>query len=560
MSNSEARPRIGVFVCCCGSNIAGYVDVPSVAKYSKTLPNVVFVKENLYTCSEGGINEIKGAIVDQNLNRVVVASCTPRTHQPLFMSSCKEAGLNPYLFEMVNIRDQCSWVHMQEKEKGTEKAKDLIRMGVAKAALLNPLESVELGVTHSALVIGGGIAGISAAESLAGMGYQVILVEKQSRLGGLLNQLNKIYPGAKDPRAFLEEHVDRVTKDSRISVITDAEVQSVEGYVGNFKVGVSSNSRTRTYEIGALVVATGTNVYEPPDGVYGYDGRRVITQMQLEKRLNEGVDPAPRNVVMVQCAGARVPERPYCSRICCQVAIKNALEIRRSFPDAHVSILYRDLQMYGVANEELLRKAKEAGVRFMYYDVSRPPEVEGEHVRVFHQLLGKELDLPADLVVLSTPLVANEDAPRLSGLLRVPLDANHFFLEGHAKLKPLDFASEGVYLCGSARYPANLTESIAQGLGAASRAATLLSKEHLYTSGITASVNPESCVGCLGCVQTCPFQAISFNPEQGVCEVNPVLCKGCGTCAATCPSQSIQLMGFTPKQLYAQIDKVLADD
>jgi len=560
VSNSEAKPRIGVFVCCCGSNIAGYVDVPAVAKYARTLPNVVLVQENLYTCSEGGINEIKNAIVEQQLNRVVVASCTPRTHEPLFRNSCKEAGLNPYLFEMVNIRDQCSWVHMKEREKGTEKAKDLIRMGVAKAAMLTPLDSVELGVTHSALVIGGGIAGMSAAESLAGMGYPVILVEKQRRLGGLLNQLHKIYPGARDPRALLEEHVDRVTKDARITVITDAEVQSVDGYIGNFNVGVSSDGRTRLYEVGALVVATGATVRQPPDGVYEYDGRRVITQIQLERRLSEGIDPAPRNVVMVQCVGARVRERPYCSRICCQIAIKNALEIRRLFPDTHVSILYRDLQMYGVANEEMLRKAKEAGVRFMYYDVDRPPEVENEHVKISHQLLGKELDLPADLVILSTPLVANEDAPRLSGLLRVPLDANNFFLEGHVKLKPLDFASEGIYLCGSARYPANLAESIAQGLGAASRAATLLSKEHLYTSGITASVNPESCVGCLGCVQTCPFQAISFDPEQGVCKVNPVLCKGCGTCAATCPSQSIQLMGFTPKQLYAQIDQVLADD
>lgn len=556
----EPRPKIGVFVCCCGSNIAGYVDVPAVAEYARTLPNVVLARENLYTCSEGGINEIKNAIIEQKLDRVVVASCTPRTHEPLFRNSCKEAGLNPYLFEMVNIRDQCSWVHMKEREKGTEKAKDLVRMGVAKAEMLTPLDSIELSVSHSALVIGGGVAGMSAAESLAGMGYPVILVEKQNRLGGLLNQLRKIYPGAKDAGTLLEEHVDRVSKDARITVLTDAEVQSVDGYIGNFKVGVSGRGGARTYEVGALVVATGATVLQPPDGVYGYDGRRVITQMQLERRLSDGLEPVPRNVVMVQCVGARVRERPYCSRICCQIAVKNALEIRSLFPDTHVSILYRDLQMYGVSNEEMLRRAKEAGVRFMYYDVGRPPEVKSEHVKIFHQLLGKELELPADLVVLSTPMVANEDAPRLSGLLRVPLDANNFFLEGHVKLKPLDFASEGLYLCGSARYPANLAESIAQGLGAASRVATLLSKEHLYTSGITAFVNPESCAGCLGCVQTCPYQAISFDPEQGVCKVNPVLCKGCGACAATCPSQSIQLMGFTPKQLYAQIDKVLADD
>lgn len=549
--------RIGVFVCHCGSNIAGYINIDTLVEYAKTLPNVAFVQPNLYTCSEGGINEIKKSIKAENLNRVVVASCTPRTHEPLFRSACAEAGLNPYLFEMVNIRDQCSWVHMQQKEEGTHKAADLIRMGVAKAAALEPLQENELSITRGALVIGGGIAGMSAATSLARMGYRVYLVEKQDRLGGMLNNLGTLAPGHLPAADVVAEKIGEVKALSGIDVRTSSTVTALDGYIGNFRATIETGGKEDSVMVGVVVVAIGADVLKP-EGYYKYDGQRVISQFELEGRLRQGLDESIRSVVMIQCVGARSPERKYCSRICCQTAVKNAMLIREANPKAHVSILYRDMQMYGVENETLFRQAKAKGVRFMYYDPKQPPEVGGGHVKVFHQLMGKEMDLPADLVTLSTPLVARPDADPIAKLLRVPLDENKFFLEGHVKLKPLDFATDGVFLCGSCRYPANVREAVAQGLGAASRAATLLSKEKMFTSGIVARINDETCIGCQGCQDVCPYQAIWFDDKAGVCKVNSVLCKGCGACSATCPSGSAQLKGFTSKQLMNQIDEVLA--
>jgi len=556
LPEDKADIRIGVFVCHCGSNIAGYLDIDALVEYSKTLPHVSFVQPNLYTCSEGGINEIKRAIKEQNLNRVVVASCTPRTHEPLFRSSCEEAGLNPYLFEMVNIRDQCSWVHMSQREEGTEKAKDLIRMGVAKAAELEPLKPIELKMEPGALVIGGGIAGMSSASALAGMGFQVILVEKGDRLGGMLNKLHTIAPAHKEASHIVDAKIREVETNPNIQVRTSAQLEELQGYIGNYQAKVTSGGNREDFKVGIIVVAIGAHVLKP-EGLYSYDGQQVINQLELESRLKEGRNGS-KNVVMIQCVGARSEERKYCSRICCQTAVKNALLIRQANPESRVSILYRDMQMYGVENETMFREAKAKGVRFIYYDAAKPPQVMEGHVRVFHQLMGKEMDLPADLVVLSTPLVATSDAEEISKLLRVPLDENNFFLEGHVKLKPLDFATDGVFLCGSARYPANVREAVAQGLGAASRASTLLSKERMFTSGIIATISEETCVGCQGCLEVCPYQAIWYDENTGVCRVNGVLCKGCGTCAAACPSGSAILKGFTGRQLFKQIDQVLA--
>jgi heterodisulfide reductase subunit A len=548
--------RIGVFVCHCGSNIAGYLNMQALVDYAQTLPQVAFVQANLYTCSEGGINEIKNAIGLQNLNRVVVASCTPRTHEPLFQGACLEAGLNPYLFQMVNIRDQCSWVHMREEEAATGKAKDLIRMGVAKAGLLKPLDSIELSVTPSALVLGGGIAGLTASNSLAKMGFEVILVEREDELGGLLRSLNKILPSGISASAYLEKIVSEVKQNPMIQIRTSAAVETVQGFVGNFEVAVRSQAGEENFKVGIVVVATGARVFTP-EGFYGYDGRRVITHLELEALQKQG-RAAVDQAVFIQCVGSRMEGRKYCSRTCCMTAVKNAILIKEANPKAGVAILYRDMQMYGIENEELFRKSKQMGVRYINYDPSQPPVVEDTQVRVFHQLLGKEVALPADLVVLSTPLVAYPDAERISQLLRVPLDVNRFFMEGHVKLKPLDFASDGIFLCGNCRYPATLRETIAQGLGAASRAATLLSKGKMFTSGIVAGINAATCVGCQGCMEVCPYQAIHFDKDKGICFINQVLCKGCGACAATCPSASAQLSGFTTRQLLAEIDKAIA--
>jgi heterodisulfide reductase subunit A2 len=553
---AKSDVRVGVFICDCGSNIAGYLQMKELVEYAKTLPNVAFVQENLYTCSEGGINEIKEAIPREHLNRVVVASCTPRTHEPLFQSACEEAGLNPYLFEMANIRDQCSWVHMREGEKATERAKGQIGMAVAKAARLRELSRIKLGLYHSAVVIGGGVSGMSTAMALGNMGYEVDLVEKQDRLGGLLNDLNLVLPAHEPPSVLVNDLKSRLESNPKVKIHTLSEVRKVEGYVGNFIVTLSENGTESKIKAGVIVVAVGARVLKP-QGLFGYDGERVITHLELEAMLKQGVSQ-PKNVVMVQCVGSRCEERTYCSRICCMTGVKNAILLKEAEPQTTVTILYRDMQMYGVENEDMFRKSKEMGVRYVTYDPGRPPTVESGQVKVYHLRMGKEIAIPAELVVLSTPLVAQEDVGDISTMLKVPVNANGFFLEGHVKLKPLDFATDGVYLCGNARFPSTIREAVSQGLGAASRAAGVLSKEALYTSGVVADINSDTCCGCLGCVDVCPYGAINYMEDRGICQVNKVLCKGCGGCAATCPSGSARLEGFSSDQIYAQIEQALA--
>jgi heterodisulfide reductase subunit A len=557
--NQQQDIRIGVFLCHCGSNIAGYLDMEALDEYAKTLPHVAFVQRNLYSCSEGGINEIKNGIKEQNLNRVVVASCTPRTHEPLFRSSCEEAGLNPFLFEMVNIRDQCSWVHMQQQKDGTEKAKDLVRMGVAKAALLQPQESITSAVQTRALVIGGGIAGMTAATALSRRGYEVVLVEKEERLGGILNRVNRLGPVMIDATELIEGKIQEVLQEPRITVFTAARVTAVQGFIGKFNVAVETGSDIKKIDIGVIIVATGGRVYVP-EGLYNYDGRRVITQLEMESRLKNGLDSAVKNVVMIQCVGSRNEERPYCSRICCQIAVKNAILIKEQLPDAKVSILYQDMQMYGVENEEMFRDSKAKGVRYIHYDPDRPPQVASDQVQVYHSLLGRELTLPADLVVLSTPLVAQEDATVTSQLLRVPVDENGFFLEGHVKLKPLDFATDGVFLCGGARFPANIREVIAQGLGAASRASIPLAQGSVVVEPIISVLSDEdACRGCSLCVALCPYGALEIHRTDKGRKVNviDVACKGCGVCAATCYQHALTINSYTNQQIEAQIDAFL---
>jgi heterodisulfide reductase subunit A2 len=551
--------RIGVFLCHCGSNIAGYLNMEELGEFCEKLPHVTFVQRNLYTCSEGGINEIKKGIKEQNLNRVVVASCTPRTHEPLFRSSCGEAGLNPYLFEMVNIRDQCSWVHMKEQEDGTNKAKDLVRMGVAKAALLEPQESIMSEVQVRALVIGGGIAGMTSALALANRGYEVVLVEREEALGGLLNNLNKLGPTMIEANELVEEKTRSVTGHSNITVFTNAKVTEVQGFIGKYKVDIETGSGVKKIDIGVIVVATGGRPFVP-EGLYNYDGKRVVTQLEMEKLLKAGLDPAIKNVVMIQCVGSRNEERPYCSRICCQTAVKNAMLIRELNPDAKVSILYRDMQMYGVENEEMFRDSKAKGVRYINYDPANPPQVEPDKVRVYHALLGRDMDLPADLVVLSTPLVSQEDADVISRLLRVPVDENGFFLEGHVKLKPLDFATDGIFLCGSARFPANIREAVAQGLGAASRASIPLSKGSVVVEPIISVLADEdACRGCGLCVALCPYGALEIQKTEKGRKVHviDVACKGCGVCAATCYQHALSINSFTDRQIEAQLEAFL---
>ncbi|MEW6347729.1 MAG: FAD-dependent oxidoreductase [Thermodesulfobacteriota bacterium] len=554
--SQENDVRVGVFICDCGSNIAGYLEMKELVAHAKTLPNVVFVQENLYTCSEGGINEIKQAIPAHNLNRVVVASCTPRTHEPLFQSACEEAGLNPYLFEMANIRDQCSWVHMKEREKGTGRAKTQIAMAVAKAAKLRPLSRIQLSLTKRAVVVGAGISGMSAALALGNMGYEVDLVEKEDRLGGLLNDLNLVLPAHEPASRLVNDLAGMLAANEKVTIHTRSMVSKVEGYIGNFVVAIGGNNEDKQVKAGVIVVAIGGRVLKP-NGMYGYDGEKVITHLELEAMLREGSVPA-KNVVVIQCVGSRCAERAYCSRICCMTAVKNSILLKETDPTTSVTVLYRDMQMYGVENEDMFRRSKELGVRYVTYDPERPPVVNADKVSVYHVRMGREISIPRDMVVLSTPMIPQEEASTLSTMLKVPVNANGFFLEGHVKLKPLDFATDGVYLCGNARYPSTIREAVAQGLGAASRAAIVLSKDALHTSGIVADINAETCCGCLGCVKVCPYGAINFFEDRGICQVNKVLCKGCGGCAATCPSASARLDGFSDKQIFSQIEQALA--
>jgi len=556
---TNTPPRIGVFICHCGSNIAGHVDVAAVADYAQTLPGVVFVQRNMYTCSDGGLSQIKDAIVRHELNRVVVAACTPRTHEPLFRDACREAGLNPYLFEFVNIRDQCSWVHMHEPEAATAKAKDLVRMGVARAHLLQPLEEKEVPVEPVALIIGGGMIGMTAALNLARRGFQVKLVEREAELGGLLRHLDRLYPTQDEAQPLVEARIADVKSSPNIEVFTASTLHSLKGFVGNYEVVVQDREgRQSSFRAGAIIVATGAQPLTPT-GLYNYDGKRVITQFELEGRFKQG-PLAVQRVVMIQCVGARSAERPYCSRICCTTAIKNALEIRQANPTAEVYILYRDTETQGTRYEAYYTRAREAGIQFIRYNPQRPPRVTPDRVLVYDELLGATLGIPYDLVVLSTPLVAREGAHELAQMLKVPVDEYGFFLEAHVKLRPLDFATDGVYVAGTARWPAHLEETIAQAYGAAARAATILTKETVVSSGVVARVNEALCRGCGRCVEICPFGAPTLVEGASglpVARVNAIMCKGCGACASVCPTGAMQACHFTDEQVTAMLRAAL---
>jgi heterodisulfide reductase subunit A2 len=558
---SMAEARIGVFVCHCGSNIAGYMDCEALTKYAGTLPNVVYAKNNLYTCSESGIAEIQAAIKEHGLTRVVVSSCSPRTHMPLFKSACAEAGLNQYLFEMANIRDQCSWVHMQEREAAQAKAMDLIRMAVAKAALLTPQEDIESSLVKKALIIGGGIAGLSAASALGDMGIGVTLIEREAELGGLLKRINRIGPSHEHAADLIADYAGKVNASPNIKVRLETELTGVGGVVGNYEVTLKDKDGTETKEIvGSIVVATGAVPFTP-EGIFGYNGKDVITLIELEERLRDKKFDA-KNVVMIQCAGARSPERTYCSRICCLTAVKNALYIKAHDPDAHVNILYRDIQMYGAENEKLLWESRGKGVRYDIYDSATPPVVKDGVVELYQPLTGMTIEIPYDLVVLSTPLIAPSDSQAIANLMRIPVDQNNFFMEAHAKLRPLDFATDGIFLAGTARYPATVPEAQAQGLGAASRADTILSKDKLIFSALVSHVT-DRCDGCALCLDVCPYYAIKLEDyEQDGrmkkrVKTDSILCKGCGVCAATCPKGGVRVYGFDKEQIKAQVDALL---
>jgi heterodisulfide reductase subunit A len=554
------EPRIGVFVCHCGINIGGVVDVPAVVEYARGLPNVAYAERNLYTCSQDTQENIRENILEHDLNRVVVASCTPRTHEPLFRETLQNAGLNPYLFEMANIRDQCSWVHMHEPEAATEKAKDLVRMAVAKARLLKPLKKPKVEVTPVALVIGGGLSGMTAALEIAEQGYEVHLVEKEGELGGNLRRIMYTLEGT-DPQEVLRDLVSRVEGNANIKLHLGTRVEDAQGYVGNFETTLLNGARDEVVKHGVVIIATGGVEYTPTEYLYGVDDG-VMTQLELEGKLAGG-DINPESVVMIQCVGSRCEERPNCSRICCSDAVKNALKILEMNPDAAVFVLYKDMRTYGF-NEDYYREAREKGVMFIRYEDDRKPEVSndgGLEVSVIDPVLRERVVIEPDTLVLSAGVLPALDSPRIAGLFKLPLSKDGFFLEAHMKLRPLDFATDGVFLCGMAHGPKPIDESISQACGAAARAMTILSRPMLEVEGAIAVVNEALCSGCRMCEGVCEFGAIEMIEEDGKVHSHVIeeVCKGCGVCVSTCPSGAITAGHFTDDEILAQVRAALVE-
>lgn len=552
---SGKEPRIGVFVCHCGINIGAYVDVPDVVKYAKTLPNVVHADENLYTCSQDTQLLLVDLIKKHDLNRVVIASCSPRTHEPLFQETIREAGLNPYLFEMANIRDQCSWVHMEEHDKATAKSKDLVSMAVNKARLIESLPPMSMGVIQKALIIGGGLAGMTSALAIAEQGYEAYLVEKEAELGGNLRNLHYDLEGH-DIAKMLDELVKKVNASDKIQIFTDTKVSNIDGFIGNFHTTLESE-KTLEIDHGAIILATGAQESKPNEYLFG-DDERVVTQLDLEARLSKGEDLNGKTITMIQCVGSREEGRPYCSRICCKDAIKNALKIKELNPDSQVFILYRDMRTYGYS-EKQYKEAREKGVIFIRFDVEKKPDVkkgqDGLEVLIHDLILNEDILINTDILALSPAIVPREGSEELAKQLKVPLNSDGFFLEAHVKLRPVDFATDGIFVAGMAHSPKSMGETISQAYAASSRASILLSKDTVSIEPTISSIDPELCVGCGLCVMNCPYNAIELKLREGgkKAEVISVSCKGCGVCGASCPHLAITMKHFTDNEITAQI-------
>jgi heterodisulfide reductase subunit A len=548
----KQAPRIGVFVCHCGVNIGGCVNVPDILEFAKKLPNVAYVEENLFSCSQDTQDKMVEVIGQQNLNRIVVAACTPRTHETLFQATLRNAGLNPYLFEMANIRNQCTWVHSQDRENATEKCKDLVKMSVARAALLEPIPDISVDIHKSALVVGGGVAGMTAALSLADQGFPVTIVEKSAVLGGAARHITRTWKGL-DVQKFLEDLVDSVKKHSKINIMTDADIASVSGFVGNFKTRVSTGKTEKTVEHGVTIIATGGKAADTDEYLYGKNPR-VTRWHDLEHALEKAKDV--ESIVFIQCVGSRDENRPYCSKICCTTAVSQAIAIKEINPDINIFILYRDMRTYG-QREVLYKKARAKGVIFIRYTLDHKPTVteveDGLEVGVFDPVLQKNLRIKADFVNLATA-IEPADNQRIAELYKIPLNSEKFFMEAHAKLRPVEFASDGIFLCGLAHYPKSIDESISQSMAAAGRATTILAKDSIRMSSIISQVNTDRCIGCGLCTEICAFNAMILENDAGKgyrAKNIPASCKGCGLCAATCPQKAIDMMHFRDSQIFA---------
>jgi heterodisulfide reductase subunit A len=560
---SKEEPRIGVFVCHCGANIGRVVDVPSAVEYALTLPNVVYAQEQLFSCATNSAKEITDITKEKGLNRVVVAACSPKTLEPLFRDTLREAGINQYYFEMANIREHCSWVHSREKEDATEKAKDIIRMSVARACRLKPLQEFDLPVDKRALVVGGGIAGITCALSIANQGHEVYLLEKDTELGGMARRIYYTLEGL-DVQAYLRDLIGKIYQQPLIHVYTGATITDATGYVGNFITKVESEGRVTEIKHGATIIASGADEYKPTEYLYGKDDR-VMTQLELEEQIAKGESRLlnSQSLVMIQCVGCRQEDRNYCARICCRQAIKNALKLKEINPQMDIYILFRDMRTYGFS-EDYYREAANREVKFIHYEPDDKPQVaaveeEGQpvlRVTVTDPILGKKIAIDADSVALAAAVIPSAGNTELSQLFTVSLGPDEFFKEAHVKLRPVDFDADGVYLCGMAHYPKTISETVSQAYGAAGRVLTLLSRDTFTASGSVCEVDESKCISCGACISACTYGAIEFHdtPQGKKATVNPVLCKGDGLCNSKCPTAAISLKHFTDEEILSQID------
>jgi len=551
-------PRIGVFICCCGTNIAGVVDVPAVVEHAKTLPNVVYAEQNMFSCSQDSQYNIARVIKENRLNRVVVSACTPKTHEPLFQETLTNAGINKYLFDMANIRNQCSWVHGAAPESATQKAIELTEMAIHKVTLHEALTEPVLEINQSAFIIGGGIAGMTAARTLSRQGYHAHLIEKSDRLGGEALHIHETWQG-EDVRQNLNRMIEVIRSDENIDVYLNSEITKADGFVGNFKTTIQTADQETEIEHGVTIIASGASEYKPNQYLYGED-KRVLTGLELDQKLM-GNDPAVRQAqtaLFVQCVGSRIKERPYCSKVCCTHSIKSALELKALNPEMDIFILYRDIRTFGL-REDLYRKARESGIMFLRYNLDDGLDIGLEDkdikVRFIDTVRRRQMEITPDLLVLATAIVPPKENP-IAQQYKVTLNSDGFFMEAHVKLRPVDCATDGVFICGLAHAPKPIDESIAQALAAATRSITLLAKKTIRMSGTVAHTNPTNCSSCSVCIDLCPYSAPSFiteGPFTGKAQINPVLCKGCGLCVASCRSGAIQLKGFDNDQIFAQI-------
>ncbi len=565
---SEEEARVGVFVCHCGANIGRVVDVPSVVEYCSTLDNVVYATEQLFSCATDSAESITETIREQGLNRVVVAACSPRTLEPLFRDTLREAGINQYFFEMANIREHCSWVHSKEKEDATQKAKDITRMSVARACHLKPLQEIDLPVNRTALVVGGGIAGMTCALSIAKQGHEVYLLEKDTDLGGTARRIHYTLDGM-DVQAYLHDLVRKVYQHPSIHVYTDAVISEATGYVGNFVTRVKSEGRVKEIKHGAAVIATGAEEYKPTEYLYGKDDR-VLTQLELGEQIVKGEERLinSRSLVMIQCVGCRQEDRDYCARVCCSHAVKNALKLKEINPQMDITILFRDMRTYGFS-EDYYREASDKDVKFIRYEPQDKPQVEAVEeegrpvlrITLPDYILGQKLAIDVDTLVLSAAVIPSAQNSEISRLFKVSLGPDDFFKEAHVKLRPVEFGTQGVYLCGLAHYPKHIPEAINQAYGAASRVLTLLSHDIVTVSGSVCEADEKKCMGCGACISACTYGAIEFRETRlgKKAVVNPVLCKGDGLCNAKCPTGAIFLKHFTDEDLLSEIDAAVGE-